>query len=359
MADRVPKNYIGEWYGRRLYPDVKCTGGDVDEFRAKQCPFLSSMTRSASACVKPSNSSGVCTITTTKNGVRDWMVCPYRALDPSFLRGVVARLFFLGEERLAVYPVVTLGDEHIVSEMKTKAQNGTHVFIFFQDKLGGEINVSPTLKSPELSFDITLLPVEFDGPTLRLATFALYEVQTMDFHGSYRHAVSALNNALDLHGTAFPEVLRANTEWLGRKIEGPNVANVFKRTFYQLLLKFSLAGHADCVGVALGLPSAVWQSWSPHLGAPELVPKDDYFILKETPRDVTEKSWIVVFGTDRSAPASPECLVAEKVINVGAGSLLAHAFHEVPEQIARHALRPVKERILSRVRAFYARATFG
>ena len=57
-----------------------------------------------------------------------------------------------------------------------------------------------------------------------------------------------------------------NINWLSEKIEGPNIANVFKRTFYQMVLKFKLAGHETCAGTTLALPRAVWDSWQRHLG---------------------------------------------------------------------------------------------
>ena len=38
--------------------------------------------------------SGVCTINNASNGSRqDWLVCPYRALDPNLIDNVVRRLF--------------------------------------------------------------------------------------------------------------------------------------------------------------------------------------------------------------------------------------------------------------------------
>ena len=77
----------------------------------------------------------------------------------------------------------------------------------------------------------------------------------MDFHGSYRHAVSALEAAVDLHVDEFGKQVENNQKhgW-GRKIEGPNIANVFKRTIYQLILKFGLSGQDRCAGVVLDFP---------------------------------------------------------------------------------------------------------
>lgn len=83
----------------------------------------------------------------------------------------------------------------------------------------------------------------------------------MDFHGSYRAAVDNLKDALRLHGTTFPDSLAANMKWAAEGVEGPNIANVFKRTFYQILLKFQLSGKGAAAGTVLAIPQAVWDSW--------------------------------------------------------------------------------------------------
>ena len=133
----------------------------------------------------------------------------------------------------------------------------------------------------------------------------------MDFHGSYAHAVKAVRNALDLHTDSFSNAIRKNTDWLGRGIEGPNIANVFKRTFYQVLLKFGLAGHGDCAGVVLGLPSSVWDSWSPHLSAPRLRKSGGVHVLTGD-KAPDAKSWIIVFANDAGGESGIEPLIVEK-----------------------------------------------
>ncbi len=60
----------------------------------------------------------------------------------------------------------------------------------------------------------------------------------MDFHGSYKKAVTNLRDALRLHKKGFADALRKDQAWAAEDIEGPNIANVFKRTFYQMMLKF-------------------------------------------------------------------------------------------------------------------------
>ena len=86
-------NFISEWFGYRTYPHVR---GSTDALRtqtAGQCPFLTAATREKRECVKNESSSGVCTISNASNGVRqDWLVCPYRVLDPDLIENVIRRL---------------------------------------------------------------------------------------------------------------------------------------------------------------------------------------------------------------------------------------------------------------------------
>lgn len=87
-------NFVSEWFGYRTYPRVG--GGDaaIRIQKSGRCPFLSSAIHEERDCVKSTSSSGVCTINNASNGTRqDWLVCPYRALDPALLEDVVRRLF--------------------------------------------------------------------------------------------------------------------------------------------------------------------------------------------------------------------------------------------------------------------------
>jgi hypothetical protein len=85
--------------------------------------------------------------------------------------------------------------------------------------------------------------------------YGVIELQTTDTHGSYSHAVKALTSALDLHKERFSDQLAENPEWAGRKIEGPNISNVFKRTFYQIAFKFQVTKRETSVGCALAFRS--------------------------------------------------------------------------------------------------------
>ena len=154
----------------------------------------------------------------------------------------------------------------------------------------------------------------------------------MDFHGSYRRAVQNLKDALRLHGDRFADVLQENDRWLGERIEGPNIANVFKRTFYQMMLKFQIGVHPRSVGTALAVPQAVWDSWQPHLGRPELVARADGTHALHHP-DVSDASvgaWILVFDVDSESARHPNPIVVKRTIATNAASIARYALEDVP-----------------------------
>ncbi len=174
--------------------------------------------------MKAVNSRGVCAISATSNGSRqDWLICPYRALDDGLLADMVKRLYSIPAlDLVLIRPVVVLGDEAVRTEIRRAFSDGERVFIYFQDKLGGEIGLSRTAASPELSFDITIVGLladradpglpGFDQQDFRLGKYGVIELQTTDTHGSYKHAVTALTSALDLHGDRFHQILAENPE---------------------------------------------------------------------------------------------------------------------------------------------------
>lgn len=342
MSDQG-SNFISEWFGVRLYPVPYCTKDSISAFLKKRCPFLSNALGRETQCVKSANSSGVCTITTKKDGLRDWIVCPYRVLDIGILHDVVGRIFGDNREKIGIYPVVRLEDATSREKILRQASKET-VYLFYQDKLGGEINVSGTKRTPELSFDITFVSCRADGDWLNIDKYGVFEAQTMDFHGSYKHAVSAMRSAVDLHGKDFPEVIKNKQEWLSREIEGPNIANVFKRTIYQLILKFDMAGRDRCQGVVLGLPESVWQSWEPHFGGLDWI---------GVSQDESRNCWIFVLTPDAEPEKSPNRMILKKEYRVGPGILTERAFTVVPQIIATESLGSVFSNILRRTKKIY------
>lgn len=189
-------NHISEWLGHRIYPTVNL---DVSTFTSSDfgsCPFLTEALGQSTSCVKSENSFGVCSVSSISNGsMQDWLVCPYRVVSSDIVRQA-SRLIF-GEYAAGKRPTPVTLLKHEAELIKFKQQvveQGTG-YVFFQDKLGGEISVIATPKSPEMSFDITLAEI-VHGPTgFIVARYGILEVQTMDFHGSYRRAVQNLQDS--------------------------------------------------------------------------------------------------------------------------------------------------------------------
>jgi hypothetical protein len=211
------------------------------------------------------------------------------------------------------------------------------VFVYFRAQLGGEVSLSPTDRSPEFAFDITLVEIEPGGDGPAIGRYAIVEVQTMEFHGTYGQATSALRNALDLHESHFGDQIAANPEWAGRGIQGPSIADTFKRTFYQMVFKFQLGLHERCAGTVLALPTSVWNAWQRHLGGPTLVKHSSDDLLYHLPKpegvSLTESiaATIIVFDVDVQDGSSPNPLRVERVIRTDTPTLLHYTFDVAPE----------------------------
>jgi DNA modification methylase len=344
-------NFVSEWFGRRIYPVVRLDGiKSISGANSGVCPFLSEMLAERVACWKAANSKGVCTISSASNGVRqDWLVCPHRVIHTDIVKASCARIF--GDVAADRYPVPVSALlnparlEALNREIETKGRG----FVFFQDKLGGEISLGGSARSPEMAFDITLVEILSAGVgRFELGRYGIMEVQTMDFHGTYREAVAALTNALDLHGEGFPTTLQLNLDWAGRGMEGPNIANVFKRTFYQMLIKFQLASGGAAAGTVLALPRSVWDSWQPFLGAPNLIDTGKGYLGIEGAPDHALNAFICLFDLDPSASVvDPDAtgvaggkdiapVRIDSFIRVDPDTLARHAFSEVPKEMLRN-----------------------
>ncbi|MBK9715917.1 MAG: hypothetical protein IPO81_32220 [Kouleothrix sp.] len=355
-------NYVSEWFGHRVYPTVSTNPNMIIDQSNARCPFLSQATAEERTCIKSAASKGVCTINSVGNGKRqDWLVCPYRAVEPSLLESCIRRLFSVSDGvTVSVFPAPTLQKSDIREQVITNLSLGNPVFVFFQDKLGGEISISPTDRSPEFSFDITIVQITNDQEKIDVGRYGILEVQTMDFHGTYRHAVKNLEDALRLHKDEFPKALQEHTHWLSEEIEGPNIANVFKRTFYQMMFKFQLGIDKNCAGCVLAIPNSVWDSWQRHLGKPDLrLREDGLFVLRKPlgledsegqikevregyvpPDEDSEQlttiidralAWIYVFDIDSSSQMSPNPIVIDRVIATDAASFSYFALQISPE----------------------------
>jgi hypothetical protein len=342
--------HIAEWFGHRVFPAVSSGDTPIDDQRSGRCPFLTETLKHKTPCVKAPNSRGVCTISASSNGPRqDWLVCPYRALDDGLLGDMVCRLYGIPPlDPVLIRPVVALADDARRSEILDAVRGVGRVFVYFQDKLGGEVSLSKTGASPELSFDITVVellpaaPAEHlpgsSEPLIAAGRYGVIELQTTDTHGSYAHAVKALTSALDLHKDHFSEQLAENPEWAGRKVEGPNISNVFKRTFYQIAFKFQVTKRETSVGCVLALPQPVWDSWQPFLGAPELHEQPDGTWRLLDDKTALPSDWIYVFDidTDPRPGGGPAPIRVGLVIGTDAATLSRAAFEIAPARAVAH-----------------------
>ncbi|WP_406123693.1 NotI family restriction endonuclease [Streptomyces canus] len=334
---KEPNNFIAEWFGHRVYPVVAQTTASLDDQENQRCPFLSNAKGEHTECVKRVSSKGVCAISSTSNKERqDWLVCPYRALDTSMLDNAAHRLFGFGEgSDVAVLAATVLTHKDTAEEVRQRVAAGLPTIIYFQEKLGGEIGISATDRSPELSFDATMIELVLDEQgNLGLGRYGIFEIQTMDFHGTYSYAVANLNSALHMHKEGFGEAVGKQPWWLAEEVEGPNISNVFKRTFYQMMFKFQLGAHDTSAGCIFAIPRSVWDSWQRHLGKPELVDyEDDTWRLVKPDHEPVENppAWIYVFDTELSDTETPNPLKLWRVIGTDAATLSHYALDVAPE----------------------------
>jgi hypothetical protein len=246
----------------------------------------------------------------------------------------VARRLYETDATLHLFPAPVLRSSERQVLVRNLLAAGERVLVYFDQKMGGEIQVGATDRSPQIAFDTTFVELLVDRDAVQLGRFAVLEIQTMDFHGSYRKAVDNLESALRLHLAEFPGQVQANQRWLSEKVEGPNIANVFKRTFWQMMFKFEMAATPSCAGVALAVPAAVWDSWQKFLAAPPLVDQTDGTVRLDRPRDVDAErlaSWIYVFDLDADAPVSPSPMQVRRIIHTSAGALAHYALEEAPK----------------------------
>lgn len=352
-------NHIAEWYGHRVHPVVAATPRALDDQVDGRCPFLSDATGQDRKCVKNDNSQGVCTVSSTSRdparGRQDWLVCPIRSLDLDLVDDVVRRLFgHAPTAEVEVVPVPVLADPTRRDQLRARVLAGTPTVVYFQTKLGGEITLAPTSRSPEFSFDATMVEVLPDGAGgLRLGRYGIFEIQTMDYHGSYKHAVTNLRDGLRLHADDFHETLSKRPDWLSERMEGPNISNVFKRTFYQMMFKFQIGAHEHSAGCAFAIPRPVWDSWQRHLAAPDLVERGDgTWQLGQSDTLTTDgrpPAWLYVLDLDVSDTDSPNNLGIWRVIATDARSMSHYALDLAPEAALEEG--GSVDRLMSTIRA--------
>ncbi len=330
-----PGNFVSEWFGHRVYPSVVSSATSIQDQTNEKCPFLSAATGELRKCVKSEAAKGVCTISCNSNGLRqDWLVCPYRALSAELVSSSVRRLFQVpNESNPFIAPAATLKREDVRDDVQKRLGIGQPVFVYFNTKMGGELSIAPTKNSPEFSFDVTVVELVMKDGKPHVGHFGILEIQTMDFHGSYRAAVATCGRRHRLHASNFAKMLEEYPHWMSEGVEGPNIANVFKRTFYQMMFKFQLGKHGRSAGCVLAIPQAVWDSWQRHLGAPTLISEPDgTFSLRAPGKPVPTPwpAWIYVFEPDPSAAVTPSPLTVRKVIGTDAPAMSFWALEVAP-----------------------------
>lgn len=356
---KPPNNYVTEWFGHMVWPagEIDSSTGAIHDQTLERCPFLSSATGTELLCTKKTKDngsdirSGFCTASSPSSGVReDWLACPWRVFDESFtlITDAVRRLYGVAaEEKILVFPLTRFGDPLVrkaVDALDGDAARSPRVFAFSSNPpvLGGEVDIPETARSPGNKVDVSIFEVlgtEKEEP--RLGRSAIFEIQTADFHGSPLHAVRQLRQLGPPGGRiGYHRNIAANAVALGDRVQGPNKANVFKRTIYQMILKIQMAKDETCAGFAVVIPEPVWRSWERHLGQPGLVQDardPDVLQLRmpagedEDPVVEAKPAWILVFRVDRESQASPKPLKIVKRIATDSATLIHHAFDSAPE----------------------------
>ena len=338
-------NFIGEWFGYRLYPSANMAPDALATWRGEICPYLTKATGEDRKCVKADKSKGVCSINTeTPSGRRDWLVCPYRAFDPLLMEEAVRRLFnpAAGAGTPLIVPAVRLSDEEERGRLMEALSVGASVFIYLDQKLGGEVSIPKTGRSPEFSIDVTILELTLVDGVAEVHRFGALEIQTMDFHGSYEHAVKNLKDGLRLHPGQFGSTVDQNQSWLSDRIEGPNLANVFKRTFYQMAFKFQLGQGDGCVGTALAIPKPVWESWRHLLGDPELRKGEHSVLTKPGEEELAHPiAWILSFDLVACPDGGPDRIRFDEIIATSAAALSYWALEVAPLHALEFAMSDV------------------
>lgn len=366
-------NFVAEFFGHRVWPFVDDSEEAVKNQSSSLCPFLSGATASPMSCSKSARgfegSTGVCVVSSDSNdGKRqDWLACPYRTLDATFtlLLASVRTAYGVGcNDKILILPVTVLHLKNKRREVAAALAEGRRVFAFSGTNTGGEVDIPETEVSPGGKVDVSVMEVlslsDRTGEPVDFGRHMFYEIQTADFHGSPLHAVRKLREMLPTKaGQDYHRALKSNMHVAGENVEGPNKANIFKRTVYQLIMKIQLSEHETCAGFVLILPVPVWDSWIRHLGKPHLaeVNSDEgHYVRLVTPADRDNKvldpvrAWIFVFDIDRESKESPQPLKLALRVATTSAALIHYTFQEAADQaMAQGVVEKFRDVMKSRV----------
>ena len=138
----------------------------------------------------------------------------------------------------------------------------------------------------------------------------MLEIQTMDFHGSYGHAVRNLKDTLRMFPANFASTLNEN----------------------QHLLSDGMGKSERSAGCALALPQSVWDSWKRHLADPRLEPQKDgtYDLFKPGQRRPSHvPAWVYIFELNTDTKQAPDPIEVKAIIATDAPSFSYYALEAV------------------------------
>ena len=307
---------------------------------------------------------GVCTISSDSNGSRqDWIACPHRTLDQRFtlLASAVGSGYSIPEDNdILLLPLTVLHRLRQRKRIIDAFKKHVRVFLFSSQKLGGEIDLPETDASPGAAVDMSVIEVtavDRQGRPTQFGNHLFYEIQTSDFHGSPLHAAAILRDCCPACEAAkgYHQDLSSKVEICGTGVEGPNKANIFKRTIYQMIFKIELSRAPQCAGFAIVLPVPVWESWLKHLGRPQVAGTDPRQLALRTPTETERTSGeqsratVYVFDVDRDSRETPNPLVIVQQVAISAGALIHHAFDRASaEAIGRGVVTTFRKSFMER-----------
>jgi len=366
-------NYVVEWFGFRVWGAVDTSATAVAYQTNRNCPFLSIATRQTTECVKAARGydepTGVCTISSDSNATRqDWLACPFRILDQHFtlLGGAVRSVYGVPDGvQVLLFPTTVLDNPERQNELRQALNKSDfRAFAFAASKLGGEVDVPETDASPGGKVDVSVIEIlacdKKTGVPSRFGKHLFFEIQTADFHGSPLHAVRKLAKKCPRGArVGYHKLFKARPDDCGERVEGPNKANIFKRTIYQMVLKMELTRDPTCAGFVIVLPVPVWDSWLRHLGQPTITPVEGSDIDSLLTLDESDSSpgatesltcVTVVFDIDRDSEESPQPLKIVQRISVQPEALIHFAFKAAPQYAINHdAIKRFREVLQKRV----------
>jgi len=264
-------NSISEWFGYRIFPTVTDAEQAIRDQQDERCPFLAKRSgRHESASSRPTRAA-YAPYPAKLTAAARLVVCPYRTADQPDPDGGGAPAVFSSHVRRnrCSYPPRRLPTARPKNESANRSMAGGGCSLYFMDKLGGEIDIpwKQTFGKVQTRHDASWRSLGL-GAEPPSADTAILEVQTMDFHGTYREATLSLTHALKLHPRDFASQLRANPNWASAGMESEHRQRYSSEPSTRYCSS-SAGNHSRLCRRHPALPGSVWESWQPHWGAPK------------------------------------------------------------------------------------------